>query len=347
MRIAVLGYGILGRLVAWRLALSGQSVCVFEKSAPDSNQATSFAAGGMLAPYSELDSSEASIKDLGTQGLKIWDRYRQTLNLSEVFFDQGSLIVSHARDKNLLLEFEDRLRSSESDQFIHRTNPSDIEPDLNESLSHGIFISQEKHLIPHRLLSVLAKANMDLGVKVSWNHQITLNPAKDELSDAFNWVIDCRGLGARNFSFPNVRGVRGEAILLHAPKVCLQRPVRIMHPRYAVYIVPRGDSRYYLGATQIESEALDPVTVRSNLELLSAAFVAHSGFAEATIESMTVGLRPALPSNHPKLLVNGKVIALNGLYRHGYLLSPLLVESALSIVSDKNKPSFFKDLIVS
>jgi glycine oxidase len=348
MRIAVLGYGILGRLVAWRMAQSGHAVSVFESSPAGSRDATSFAAGGMLAPYSELDSSEASIKDLGLQGLTIWESYRQILDLSGVFFDQGSLIVSHARDKNLLLEFEDRIKSCESAEAIRKVYPHDIEPELNESLSHGVFIPEEKHLIPDRLLEILDLANKRLGVALHWQHKVDLNRNNAfESYDDYSWIIDCRGLGARDFSFSNIRGVRGEAILLHAPNVCLQRPVRIMHPRYAVYIVPRGNSYYYLGATQIESEAPHPITVRSSLELLSAAFVAHSGFAEASIERMTVGLRPALPSNHPKLLIDGKYIALNGLYRHGYLLSPLLVEAAFSIVSDHRKPSFFEDLIVS
>lgn len=166
MRIAVLGYGILGRLVAWRLAHSGHAVTVFESSIAGSQDATSFAAGGMLAPYSELDSAEASIKDLGLEGLKIWDSYRQILDLSEAFFDQGSLLVSHARDKNLLLEFEDRIRSCGSANVISKVYPHDIEPELNESLSHGVFIPEEKHLIPDRLLDLLDLANNRLGVTV-------------------------------------------------------------------------------------------------------------------------------------------------------------------------------------
>ena len=97
-----------------------------------------------------------------------------------------------------------------------------------------------------------------------------------------------------------------------------------MHPRYSLYVVPRSQDQYYLGATQIENSSSAGITVRSALELLSAAFSVHSGFAEAEILETCTGLRPALFNNEPQIHIKGRHIAINGLYRHGFLMSPII-----------------------
>ena len=132
------------------------------------------------------------------------------------------------------------------------------------------------------------------------------------------FVVDCRGVAA---GFPNLRGVRGEAIRLHAPEVDLTRPVRLMHPRYQLYVAPRPGRHYVVGATQLESESTQATTVRSALELLSAAFALHPGFAEAEITELCAGLRPAYPDNLPRVEWKRGVLRVNGLYRHGFLIA--------------------------
>ncbi len=143
----------------------------------------------------------------------------------------------------------------------------------------------------------------------------------------FDYVFDCRGLGN-----PNTRGVRGELICCHAPEVNIQRPIRLMHPRYKIYIVPRTNQHYVIGASEIESNDMSPISVRSCLELLSAAYSLHSGFAEARIVKMLTNCRPAYADNLPKIECVDGVISINGLYRHGYLLAPALVEQAMRYI---------------
>ncbi len=144
----------------------------------------------------------------------------------------------------------------------------------------------------------------------------------------FDYIIDCRGLGAKQDQ--PLRGVRGEVARLYAPEVNLTRPVRLMHPRYPIYIAPKPNHEYVIGATEIESQDTDPATVRSTLELLSAAYTVHSGFAEARLLNIQTGLRPAFSDNRPQVKKTSKVISINGLYRHGYMLAPALVAQALS-----------------
>src|SRR5690606_16194139 len=90
-----------------------------------------------------------------------------------------------------------------------------------------------------------------------------------------------KSLSASEVSCQNVRGVRGEIFWLHAPGVQLQRPVRLMHPRHRVYLVPRSDDIIVVGASEIESEDRSPVSLRSTVELLAAAHSIMPALAEA------------------------------------------------------------------
>ena len=151
-----------------------------------------------------------------------------------------------------------------------------------------------------------------------------------EPGDIDGTVIDCRGLAARNEQ-SDLRGVKGELILIETDEVELKRPVRLIHPRFPLYVIPREDHRFMLGATSIESEN-SGVSVRSALELLGAAYAVHPAFGEARILEFGSGLRPAYPDNLPRIAVDNDKIAVNGLYRHGFLLAPALAELTLGYV---------------
>ena len=144
-------------------------------------------------------------------------------------------------------------------------------------------------------------------------------------------------MGAKE-NLPNLRGVRGEIISVKTRDVHLLRPIRLMHPRYPLYIVPRPFKHFLIGATSIESDDDKPMTVQSALELLSAAFVVHPGFAEATILELVVGCRPAFPDNLPKIIYQKGLIRINGLYRHGFLIAPAIVEYASQFLETGGVP---------
>ena len=128
-------------------------------------------------------------------------------------------------------------------------------------------------------------------------------------------------------------------IRVHAPEVGLLRPTRLIHPRYPLYIAPKPGGVFVIGATEIESEDLSPASVRSTLELLSAAYTVHSGFGEARILEITTQARPALPDNQPRLRrLSPRVLQINGLYRHGYLISPAVLDAALQELEQGDSP---------
>lgn len=328
--VGIVGAGVLGRLLAWRLVTAGISVKLFEKGDGSGTDTCSWVAAGMIAPYAELEKAEPFIATLGVESLKLWQEWLPDLD-GEVYFQcAGSLVVAHARDAADLDAFGRTVARHLDDptvmEVVAGSRLGDLEPDLAGRFQRGLFFPGEGHIEPRQLLPVL-RANLPEGVLCTHSEVQAMGPGWLEVKGirhGFDYVIDTRGLEARD-DLP-LRGVRGEVIRFHAPEVKLTRPVRLMHPRYPLYIVPRPNDTYIIGATSIESDHDGPITVRSSLELLSAVYSLHSGFAEAAILETSVGLRPALTHNQPRLFHEPGLLRLNGLYRHGYLAAPAVVD---------------------
>ena len=192
-----------------------------------------------------------------------------------------------------------------------------LEPDLAGRFRRALFFPDEAHLDPRRALASLAETLKGRGVAIRFGVELDPKSADADI------VVDCRGLAARD-ALPDLRGVRGEMIVVRTSDVSLARPVRMLHPRLPLYIVPRGDGLFMIGATMIESERRGPVSVRSAVELLNAAYALHPAFGEAEIVELGADLRPAFPDNLPHMRRAGRVLHANGLFRHGFLLAPSL-----------------------
>jgi len=312
--ISVIGAGIAGAWQALLFAQAGRAVTLHERSDATMTQATSYWAGGMLAPYCEAEVSEPVIVRLGVRSLGLWrEHFPQTPF-------NGSLVVAHVRDR---ADFERFARLTTGHRRLDAQGLSKIEPSLEGRFREGLFYADEGHVEPRRVLPELHARIAAAGGTIRFNSEA-------EPDDIDGIVIDCRGLAARD-SQSELRGVKGEIILIETDEVELSRPVRLIHPRWPLYVIPRGGSRFMLGATSIESED-HGVSVRSALELLGAAYAVHPAFAEARIVEFGSGLRPAYPDNLPRIAVHNDKIAVNGLYRHGFLLAPALAELTLSYV---------------
>jgi glycine oxidase len=312
--ISVIGAGIAGAWQALLFARSGRAVTLHERSDAAMTQSTSYWAGGMLAPYCEAEVSEPVIVRLGLRSLKLWREY-----FPEIPFN-GSLVVAHARDR---ADFERFARLTSGYRRLDSEGIRAIEPSLEGRFREGLFYADEGHVEPRKILPELHARIRAAGGEIEFNCDV-------EPEDIDGTVIDCRGLAARGAE-RELRGVKGELILIESDEVELKRPVRLIHPRFPLYVVPRGHNRFMLGATSIESEG-SGVSVRSALELLGAAYAVHPAFGEARILEFGSGLRPAFPDNLPRIAVHNDKIAVNGLYRHGFLLAPALAELTLGYV---------------
>ena len=312
--VTIIGAGIAGAWQALLFAQAGHAVTLHERSDADMTEATSHWAGGMLAPWCEAEGSEPVISRLGIHSLKLW---RELFPQTEF---NGSLVVAHARDRS---DFERFARLTSGHRRLDAAGIGDLEPSLDGRFREGLFYPDEGHVEPRRVLPELHARIIKAGGTIKFDSDVDIDGLE-------GIVIDCRGLSARDAE-PELRGVKGEMIVVETDEVELSRPVRLIHPRFPLYVIPRGDGRFMLGATSIESED-SGVSVRSALELLGAAYAVHPAFAEARILEFGSGLRPAYPDNLPRITIGRKKIAVNGLYRHGFLLAPALAELTLGYV---------------
>ncbi len=311
-RVTVVGAGVAGLVAAMECASRGAEVEILERAPILGAGACSWLAGGMLAPWCERESAEPAVTELGQIALDWWPRHFPDT------VQRGTLVVAPPRDESEIARFA---RRTQAHVPVDAQGIAGLEHDLEGRFNRGLFFPREAHLDPRRALEALAEALEDMGVAIRFG--IEADP-QDLQTDS---VLDCRGFAARSV-LPGLRGVRGEMVIVRAPAVTLSRPVRFLHPRFPLYIVPRADSHFMIGATMIESEHRGRPTVRSAMELLNAAFTLHPGFGEAEIVELDADLRPAFPDNLPRLTRKGRVLSLNGLFRHGFLLSPALALEA-------------------
>lgn len=320
MRVTVVGAGVAGLACATALAERGVDVEVVERSDGVGADAASWLAGGMLAPWCELESAEEPVAQFGQEAFAWWSK-----RVPDVV-QHGTLLVAPPRDTHELQVFSRRTRNFE---WLGANRIGALEPDLAGRFQQALFFPTEAHLDPRAALSALLERLNAMGVRFRFGIDGSAALGSGDP------VIDCRGFAARD-QLSDLRGVRGEMLLVRSRDIELHRPVRLLHPRHPVYIVPRGNQQFLIGATMIESGESRGVTARSAAELIGAAYTLHPAFGEAEIVEMGVGVRPAFADNLPRIRRRGRTLYVNGLYRHGFLLAPALARMAVAAVLDPN-----------
>jgi glycine oxidase len=340
MKIAIAGAGLLGRLLALQLARAGHAVHVFDPAPhAEARGAAGWTAAGMLSPVAELECADANVFRLGLRSMALWPQLLAQLPMAvECRFD-GSLLLAHRGDEGAARRVLEVLeRKLPSIGAPHRPAPLAIEQ--LRALEPAVHGPAHAWLLPGegRIHTVQAMQALAAGApQVHWHWGSTVETTgpgalrAGGTTHACDWVFDVRGTGAR----PQlaVRGVRGEIFWLQAPGLALTRPLRLLHPRHRVYLVPRAPDLVVVGASEIESEDRSPVSLRSTVELLAAAHSVVPELAEARIVHSETNLRPALPDNLPLLATQPGLTCINGLFRHGWLIAPALVEQALQEMS--------------
>ena len=339
MHVVILGAGLMGRLLAHGLALRGHRVEVHEAHGPDGTGAAARVAAAMLAPLAESAITELPVVRMGQHGLRRWPELLASL-AQPVFFQQnGTLVVWHRQDAAEARRFAQLLQAKQQ-QLPTLAPPlpldspalAEQEADLAGRFHQGLLLPGEGQMDNRQLLDALHHSLETQGVTLHWHSHRTPSDFQPGQAGQPDWLVDCRGLGARP-QWAGLRGVRGEVLRLHAPDVTLTRPVRLIHPRYPIYIAPKPGQVFVVGATEIETDDLSPASVRSTLELLSAAYSVHAGFGEARLLEVATQARPTLPDNLPALRQLGpRTLQVNGLYRHGFLIAPAMLDATLALL---------------
>ena len=303
--------------MATEITARGGTVRLYDREPAVGRHSCSWWAGGMLAPYCEGEAAEEPVVRLGQEAIKWWDKHAGGVT------HNGSLVLALGRDKSELKRFARRTTGYVQ---VDGTEITVLEPDLETRFDTGLYFAKEAHLSPRDALASLSRNLNENGVSI-----------KTTAPDTGAKRIDCRGLSARD-ALSDLRGVKGEMLILKCPDIALSRPIRLLHPRIPIYIVPRGNGIFMLGATMIETSERNRITARSMLELLSAAYALHPAFGEAEILEIGVDARPAFPDNLPRIRQRGNVIYANGLYRHGYLLAPSLARMTADYLLNGTRP---------
>lgn len=311
--VAVIGAGVAGLTAATVLAERGAAVSVVDRSPGPGPDQCSWYAGGMLAPWCERENAEPEVVALGREAADFW-----AARVPGVV-RRGSLVIAPARDSGELRRFA---RRTENFEWLDRDGIDGLEPALEGRFARALFFGGEAHLDPRLALRALVEKLEASGVEVRYG---------TEAVPEAEWTVDCRGLAAMD-RLPDLRGVKGEMLYIRSPEVALTRTIRLVHPRIPIYLVPRGDGMYMLGATTIENDERKRITARSVVELLSAVYALHPAFGEAEVVEIGTDARPAFPDNLPRLVRDGRRLHVNGLYRHGFLLAPAMAARAADIV---------------
>ena len=394
MNIAIVGAGLMGRLVALSLLRGDQlqgsqlkekqlsqkqsenvAITLFDKDNKLAHNSAAYAAAGLLTPLGESLHCEPNIVKMGFESLRLWPVLLDSLDEYTFFQQTGAIMVSHEQDKGDYQRFVRHLNHNYPQHTLHTLNRAELlalEPEIGRSFNQGLYLPQEGQIGNRRLLVALRKQLEQEGQrKLNWLSDCLvtkINTSEGSSAkvrylyqgnnhhQAFDLVIDCRGTGAtlKNAKetcapLADLRSVRGELFQLFAPNVNISRPIRLMHPRYQLYIAPKGKGFYVVGATEIESDDISSMTVRSAMELLSAAYSVHPGFAEANIRQHISQCRPAFSDNQPKISVvstdnHSRLIQVNGLFRHGFLIAPVVLEQLLALVSTIKTSAYACDL---
>jgi len=339
LHIGIAGAGLAGRTLAWRLLRAGCRVSLFDARARGDLATASMTAAAMLSPLAELAVSDETVFALGQRSMQLWPQWISELadqGLPVYFRREGTLVVAHAPDQSSLAHFTGLLLHKLPEaarvqvQALDAAALARAEPALAGRFDKGLLLDGEGQLANDQWMAALAVEIDRMGG--TWLEGRAVDAVEGGhiecggQSYGVDMAVDARGVGAKA-AWPQLRGVRGEVLTVECDGVSLQRPVRLMHPRYQLYVAPRPNHRFVVGATELESEDTGPVTLRSTLELGSALHSLHPAFGEARVLRLAAALRPALDDHRPAVQRRDGVWHINGLYRHGYLCAPALVEN--------------------
>jgi glycine oxidase len=307
-KIDVAGAGIVGLWQAFVLQRRGHEVTLWDGAGIPGRGSASQLAGAMLAPFCQGGPGHGLTRVLGIESLPLWREHYPGTAMA------GTLVVASARDRAELQRFA---AGSQGHKRLDAGEIAELEPALEGRFRDGLYFAGEAHVEPGPAMQFLASEARRLGVECA------ARPYEER--DGGGWIVDCRGLGGRA-DLKSLRGVRGERIVLESPDIRLTRPVRLLNPRIPFAIVPWSENRFAIGATVIENDDDGPASLRGAAELLSCAYALIPELGEARIVDIAAGVRPSFPDNSPKIVVRGRRIFVNGLYRHGFLASPILAQ---------------------
>jgi glycine oxidase len=359
--LVVVGAGVVGLAVARDAARRGMNVTVLERGRP--GRESSWAAAGMLSPLGEAREGGALL-ELGLAGLEAWPEWIRSLeaetDLDVDFRRCGKLRVAFTTEE--ANDLEARRGWAQERGISHRllSGPEarGEVPLLPESVLAGLLVEQD-HRVENRLVTeALLKSAGALGVEILEGtavRRVTVEggrargvvlddgsalPAGKVLVAAGAWS---GALGGLPFPLP-VRPVRGQILSLVPDRLPSERILESDR----VYLVPRGDGRVIVGATQEEVGFDRSLTAGGIGGLLEGAMELVPELAGARVHEMGSGLRPGTPDGNPVLGPfpgsEGLLVA-TGHFRNGILLAAVTARALGAMAAGDEGPALPPDFL--
>ena len=319
--VAVVGGGIIGLAIAWRLTQRGLTVAVHDLAAKPSG--AWHVAAGMLAAGGESTFERPALRRLLETSALRWPGFAAELEKEsgvELGFDAtGTLSVALTTDDLAEVAREWALRG------VPALRPSELrerEPALSPRVRGGAYLPDDRQVDPRRVVAALRSLL-----------PVNATPVTDLGAVDAGTVVVAAGCGTAALTGLPVRPVKGQSVRLRGEPGLIRHVLNGVVDGRHVYLVPRAGGEVVVGATQ-EERTDHASTAGAVLDLLRAAIDLVPGLAEFEITEVLVGHRPATPDNAPLLgPLDGRVVVAAGHHRNGVLLAPVTADLIADLVA--------------
>jgi glycine oxidase len=352
--VAIIGAGVIGLAIAWRLAARGTPVRVFDRGAAGAG--ASHAAAGMLAACAEAEPGEEALVALGRESQARWPAFAAELlaasGIDVELRPEGTLLLALTADDQARLThqlvFQQKLGLPL--QWISAADTRRREPHLAGKLAGAVFSPEDTQVDNRKLVAALRVAAEAAGASVSEYRPVRAISSRGGRVDGIilddgtkvpaDVVVLAAGAWARSIEGvdpklrPPVRPIKGQMLALRMDPAA---PL-VNHVVWApgAYLVPRRDGRLLVGATVEEKGYDTSLTAGGILTLLEAAWRAVPAIEELPVDEMWVGHRPGSRDDAPILgagPIDGLIYA-TGHHRNGILLAPTTADAIARLVLD-------------
>jgi glycine oxidase len=348
--VAIIGGGIIGLSIGWKLLQRGLSVAVFERDCVGSGATR--AATGMLAATAEVEPGEDGLLPLTLASQDLWHAFAGELEaasgLSVDYRNEGTMVVALSRDEVDRLRFRHDLqtRLGLKTQWLPGTLAREREPGLRPNVSGAIFCAQDHQVDARLVADALARAFAKAGGALFENTKVvSLERTGGKVTglaterDTFSAGTVVLAAGAwspelvQGLELP-VRPLKGQSLALRMDP----RMPALTHIVWTeqIHMAPKGDGRLIIGAT-VEERGFDKVNTAGGIfALLEAARRVLPSIEELAIDEIWTGFRPTSLDDAPilgEVGIEGLVVA-TGHHRNGILLAPVTARALSSLIVD-------------
>ncbi len=321
MSVAVIGGGIVGLSIAWRLVERGVDVAVLDGGGAGAWQV----AAGMLAPGGESAFEQPALSRLMRRSGDLWPAFAEALG-DVGYDDTGTLSLAVTADD---VAEAARVWTRQQLPLLRPSELREREPALSPRIRTGVYDPDERQVDPRRVVAALRDR---LAGRIVAKRVESLSEVDAET------VVVAAGCGTARLTGLPVRPVKGQVLRLRGEPGLLRHVVDATVDGRQVYLVPRRDGEIVVGATQ-EERTDSTVTAGAVQDLLRAAIDLVPALAELELTETTVGHRPGTPDNAPLLgRLDERVIVAAGHHRNGVLLTPVTADLIAGLVTGEADP---------